>query len=60
MNYHWGKHHRAYVNTMNKMIEGTEDENKDLETVRPSSRTTLQRLAMWCLRMHALLIQRRQ
>ncbi|KAJ6374650.1 hypothetical protein OIU78_030194 [Salix suchowensis] len=22
--YHWGKHHRAYVNNLNKQIEGTE------------------------------------
>ena len=31
--YHYGKHHQAYVNNLNKLIEGTEFENADLETI---------------------------
>jgi superoxide dismutase, Fe-Mn family len=33
MNYHWGKHHRAYVDNMNKQIAGTDLEKKTLEEV---------------------------
>ncbi|CAN0860658.1 Superoxide dismutase [Fe] 2, chloroplastic [Linum grandiflorum] len=31
--YHWGKHHRAYVDNLNKQIDGTELENMSLEQV---------------------------
>jgi len=31
--YHHGKHHAAYVNNLNKMIEGTEDDEKPLEQI---------------------------
>jgi fructose-1,6-bisphosphatase II / sedoheptulose-1,7-bisphosphatase len=31
--YHHGKHHNAYVTNLNKMIEGTEYENKNLEEI---------------------------
>ena len=31
--YHHGKHHKAYVDNLNKMIEGTDDENKSLEEI---------------------------
>ncbi|CAN1273793.1 Superoxide dismutase [Fe], chloroplastic (Fragment) [Linum perenne] len=31
--YHWGKHHRAYVDNLNKQIDGTDLENKLLEDV---------------------------
>ena len=31
MEIHHGKHHQAYVNNLNKAIEGTEHENKSLE-----------------------------
>ena len=34
MEYHWGKHHRTYVNNMNKQIEGTDLDGKPLEEVR--------------------------
>ncbi|XP_057433388.1 superoxide dismutase [Fe], chloroplastic [Lotus japonicus] len=30
-NYHWGKHHRAYVDNLNKQIEGTDLDGKSLE-----------------------------
>lgn len=33
MEYHYGKHHNAYVTNLNKLIEGTEFENADLETI---------------------------
>jgi Fe-Mn family superoxide dismutase len=36
--FHWGKHHRAYVNNLNQLIPGTEFEKMDLvEIVRSSS-----------------------
>jgi superoxide dismutase, Fe-Mn family len=36
--YHYGKHHQAYVTNLNKLIQGTEFENADLVTiVRKSS-----------------------
>ena len=31
--YHHGKHHKAYVDNLNKMIEGTDEENKSLEEI---------------------------
>ncbi len=31
--YHYGKHHQAYVNNLNGLIPGTEYENADLETI---------------------------
>ncbi|MEQ8559374.1 MAG: superoxide dismutase [Henriciella sp.] len=33
LNFHYGKHHQAYVNNLNKMIEGTELEGKSLEEI---------------------------
>lgn len=31
--YHYGKHHQAYVNNLNKLIPGTEFENASLEEI---------------------------
>lgn len=31
--YHWGKHHRAYVDNLNKQIAGTELDGMSLEDV---------------------------
>ncbi len=31
--YHYGKHHKAYLDTLNTMIEGTEDETSSLEDI---------------------------
>lgn len=31
--YHYGKHHAAYVNNLNKLIQGTEFENLSLEDI---------------------------
>ena len=31
LEYHYGKHHQAYVTNLNKLIEGTENANKSLE-----------------------------
>lgn len=33
LDFHHGKHHKAYVDNANKMIAGTELENADLETI---------------------------
>lgn len=38
LEYHYGKHHRAYVKTLNDLIKGTEFENMALEdTIKKSS-----------------------
>ncbi len=33
LEYHYGKHHAAYVNNLNKLIQGTEFENMSLEDI---------------------------
>jgi len=33
LEYHYGKHHQAYVNNLNKLIQGTELEDADLKTI---------------------------
>jgi superoxide dismutase, Fe-Mn family len=33
LEFHHGKHHKAYVDNLNKLIPGTEFENMDLETI---------------------------
>lgn len=33
LEYHYGKHHQAYVNNLNNLIKGTEFEDADLETI---------------------------
>lgn len=33
LEYHYGKHHQAYVNNLNKLIPGTEFENMSLEEI---------------------------
>ncbi|MBS0515107.1 MAG: superoxide dismutase [Fe] [Proteobacteria bacterium] len=33
LDYHYGKHHQAYVTNLNNLIKGTENENLDLETL---------------------------
>lgn len=33
LEYHYGKHHQTYVNNLNKLITGTEFEEKDLEDI---------------------------
>jgi len=35
--FHWGKHHRAYVNNLNQLIPGTEYEKMDLLAIVRSS-----------------------
>jgi Fe-Mn family superoxide dismutase len=37
LEYHYGKHHQAYVTNLNKAIEGTDDEKKTLEEIILSS-----------------------
>jgi Fe-Mn family superoxide dismutase len=33
IDYHYGKHHQAYVNNLNNLIPGTEFENMSLEDI---------------------------
>jgi Fe-Mn family superoxide dismutase len=33
LDYHYGKHHQAYVTNLNNLIKGTENESLDLETI---------------------------
>jgi len=33
IDYHYGKHHQAYVTNLNNLIKGTEFENMDLESI---------------------------
>lgn len=33
LQYHWGKHHRAYVENLNKQIVGTELDGMPLEDI---------------------------
>jgi Fe-Mn family superoxide dismutase len=35
--YHYGKHHKTYLDTLNSMIEGTDEESKSLEEIIMSS-----------------------
>ncbi|XP_024991353.1 superoxide dismutase [Fe], chloroplastic [Cynara cardunculus var. scolymus] len=37
LEYHWGKHHRAYVDNLNKQIEGTELDGMSLESIISAS-----------------------
>ena len=37
LEFHYGKHHRTYVDNLNKMVAGTEHEGKSLEDVIKSS-----------------------
>jgi len=33
INFHYGKHHQAYINNLNNLVKDTEFENADLETI---------------------------
>jgi len=37
IDYHYGKHHQAYVNNLNGMIEGTDNADKSLEEIVKTS-----------------------
>ena len=37
LDFHYGKHHQAYVTNLNKMIDGTADADKSLEDIIKSS-----------------------
>ncbi len=37
LEYHYGKHHKAYVDNLNKLVPGTEHEGKSLEDIIKSS-----------------------
>ena len=46
IDYHYGKHHQAYVTNLNKLIKGTEFENMALEDIirsRPAACSTTPR-----------------
>lgn len=38
INFHYGKHHQAYVNNLNKLLPGSDFESADLETIIKKSR----------------------
>jgi len=38
LDYHYGKHHRAYVNNLNELVKGTDYENMSLEAVIRAAR----------------------
>ena len=37
LEYHYGKHHQAYVTNLNKLVEGTDDEKKSLVEIVESA-----------------------
>jgi superoxide dismutase, Fe-Mn family len=37
LEYHWGKHHRAYVDNLNKQIEGTDLASKSIVDIVKAS-----------------------
>ncbi|MEQ5856886.1 superoxide dismutase [Fe] [Halomonas sp. YLB-10] len=37
LEYHYGKHHQAYINKLNELTDGTDDANKSLEEIVKSS-----------------------
>ncbi len=37
LEYHYGKHHQAYVTKLNELTKGTDDENKSLEEIIQSA-----------------------
>jgi Fe-Mn family superoxide dismutase len=37
LEYHYGKHHKTYVDNLNKLIHGTEFENSSLEPDFPKN-----------------------
>lgn len=37
LNYHYGKHHKAYVDKLNELIKGTKFESMDLESIIKSA-----------------------
>lgn len=47
--YHYGKHHKKYVETLNSLIQGTELEKADLETIvkQSSGKTYNQAAQVW-------------
>lgn len=41
LNYHYGKHHKGYVDNLNKLIKGTDYEDMDLEKIIEKSSGTI-------------------
>jgi superoxide dismutase, Fe-Mn family len=47
MSFHYGKHHRAYVDNLNKLIEGTDFMNQSLEDIIKSTLVNPNRTAIY-------------
>ena len=47
MSFHYGKHHRAYVDNLNKLIEGTDFMNQSLEEIIKSTLVNPNRTAIY-------------
>lgn len=47
MSFHYGKHHRAYVDNLNKLIEGTDFMNQTLEEIVKSTLVNPNRVAIY-------------
>jgi len=47
MSFHYGKHHRAYVDNLNKLIEGTDFMNQSLEDIIKSTLVNPNRSAIY-------------
>jgi len=45
--FHYGKHHNAYVEKTNKLIEGTDLEGKDLETIIKKTANDISKTAIF-------------
>ena len=44
MEYHYGKHHKTYIDNLNKLIVGTEFENMPLEEIIKKSKEVIEQL----------------
>ncbi len=47
MEYHYGQHHQAYVNKLNKLIIGTELEEESLESIMMKTKDNLKQVAIF-------------
>src|SRR5512135_810835 len=47
ISFHYGKHHKAYVDNLNKLIAGTEFENKSLEDIIKSTASDTARMGVF-------------
>jgi Fe-Mn family superoxide dismutase len=49
IDFHYGKHHQTYVDTLNKLVEGKPEQNKSLEEIILAARgaAVQQRRPVW-------------